>query len=342
MNSKFKKFSLLSVTLIISCIMLCMITNADENTNSFYIKGVSGGASITQNGQTASVAASPGSDLSFVLGVNTNKCLTSSDGIPWRLNDVTLGERATSPMNMIVYQNNGSPTNKITFVSTEPACGSSGVDIATFNIKIPDDFSENSTASVVISDAKIYTLDSATSTGQVAEVDFNGVTLNITYKAPTIDDKFTIQETTSSSVTISISKVNGTTCSLLRSNTETGTYDIIKQSINCAGETYQDLNVSSNTTYYYKLKVDDKYSAPKSAKTKESSESGTGEGASSGSETGSNTGSGSESTNKSNSGDVSGDTDTGAMTPIMVIGLCGLAFIVIRRYNKDNKLFNRI
>ena len=117
---------------------------------------------------------------------------------------------------------------------------------------------------------------------QWQEYPTNGVTLNVTYKAPqttptTISsDMYSVGTTTADSVTINYKKIgNNATCTLQRSTSATGTFTAVKNNIDCSkADSVTDTGLTANTTYYYKLVSGTASSEVFTAKTAESNSGG--------------------------------------------------------------------
>ena len=129
-----KKFKLLSIAAIFSIIMgiaivtsnndaysikkTDVITNISENANvqnSFYIRG----EGITQDEHVATVSATPGSNITFTLGMNSEKCpVNSVGGITMVFTNTTLVNKSSNNNFFIAFKDNSQETpGKMTFMS---------------------------------------------------------------------------------------------------------------------------------------------------------------------------------------------------------------------------------
>ena len=141
-------------------------------------------------------------------------------------------------------------------------------------------------------------------------------------KANVDTDKPTVTDTTAT-ITFDVGDADGK-CVIYRSTSKDSGYVEIK-TIDCKGKTtFTDSGLNPDTTYYYRIRMvgSKKISDAIIVKTLTSSSGGSSEAA--------------------KDKNVKGDTVTGAFTPIAIIMVLTGAFILLRKYYKDNSFFSRI
>ena len=275
---KIKTISLLTGLLM----TIFMITaKAADITGTMYIKGTG----ITTSGTTATIAATPGSTITFTMGVNINSAIDTVSA-PWTITNLTLTgtPEAKNGFTFTAKDSDDSILPKLTFVNANGVSNANGVDLAQFTFTVPSNFKSGDTAKIVFNNVKAEIEDTTCGNTYCDPKTFNvtGITLNVTYKAPQTNpttissDMYSVGTTTADSVTINYNKIgDNATCTLQRSTSATGTFTAVKNNIDCSkARSVTDTGLTADTTYYYKLVSGTASSAVFTAKTAASNSGG--------------------------------------------------------------------